>query len=149
MLRLSRVLGRADDPALADRLHDLAHGGRVEYLVLAEADILRRHQRAVTDRGSECAIALARSQRLYDGAVLLLDETRAVVVRTRETAWLGLVARDAPAALALGYFAGNMHWRVRFAGPVLHVALDGAREDYIERLAPLIADGRARVVDDG
>lgn len=149
MLRLTRILGRADDEAIARRLHALAHAGRVERIVLSESDIARHHQRALTDRGTHCQIALPRSERLYDNAVLWLDEDRAVVVRTAASAWLGLGPRDAAAALELGYFAGNMHWRVRFDGAVLHVALDGAKEDYLERLQPLLADGRVRQVEHG
>ena len=74
--------------------------------------------------------------------MLLLEEDRAVVVRMRETVWLALGPRDLAAALELGYFCGNLHWRVRFEGAVLKVALDGPRENYMARLAQHLADGR-------
>ncbi|KPY61394.1 Urease accessory protein UreE 1, partial [Pseudomonas syringae pv. solidagae] len=55
-----------------------------------------------------------------------------------------LQPRDAAAALELGYFAGNMHWAVRFAGDTLQILLNGPEADYLERLAPMLADGRVQ-----
>ena len=104
--------------------------------------------RVATDKGTDCAVALARSESLANGAVLLLEDDRAVVVRMRETVWLALGPRDLAAALDLGYFCGNLHWRVRFEGAVLKVALDGPRESYMDRLAQHLDDGRARLVEE-
>ena len=42
----------------------------------------------------------------------------------------------------LGYHAGNLHWRVRFAGEALLVALEAPMDDYLARLAGLIRDRR-------
>lgn len=148
MLQLTRILGVASEPAMAERLHALDHAGAVEKIVLDRHDMARRRLRAVTDRGTECAIALPRSERLTNGAVLLLDEARAIVVRMAEEAWLTLAPRDTAAALELGYFAGNMHWRVRFDGPRIAIALDGPEQAYLDRLAHLFADGRVRRADD-
>ena len=148
MLRLTQILGNATDPALAERLHALEHGGHVETITLDAADTARKRLRVATDKGTDCAVALARSDRLANGAVLLLEEERAVVVRMRETAWLALSPRDLAAALDLGYFCGNLHWRVRFEGAVLKVALEGPRESYMARLAQHLADGRARIVEE-
>ena len=53
------------------------------------------------------------------------------------------------AALELGYFCGNLHWRVRFEGALIKVALDGPRESYLARLAQHLEDGRARLADEG
>jgi urease accessory protein len=111
---------------------------------------MQRHRlRASTDRGTECAIALPRAERLTNGAVLLLEAERAIVVRMAEEAWLALQPRDAAAALELGYFAGNMHWRVRFDGARLAIALEGPPKGYLDRMAHLIADGRVRPVENG
>jgi urease accessory protein len=142
MLRLDRIIGHASDHRIADALHDVDHHGGLEYLALSETDTQRHRLRAVTDRGTECAIALPRSEHLADGAVLLLDHDRAVVVRMRESPWLTLVPRDTAAALELGYFAGNMHWKVEFDDSVLRIAVHGPLESYLERLAPFMADGR-------
>ena len=147
-LRIHRVIGRARDAELAGRLHRLEHAGRVEYLTLSRDDVHRRRLRARTDRETECLIALPRDQGLSDGAVLALDEARAIVVRLTVERWLTLAPRDDAAALELGYFAGNLHWRVRFAGPRLLIALEGPKEDYLARLMPLLRDGRAAEVED-
>lgn len=149
MLRLTGIVGHASDTEIADRLHDLGHHGRVESIVLSRADTLRHRLRVNTNQGTECAIALARDQHLSQGAVLLLEDDRAIVVRMEEESWLPLEPRDAATALELGYFAGNLHWRVRFDGEVLKVALEGPEADYIARIEPFLADGRVRRVYDG
>jgi urease accessory protein len=148
MLRLETILGFAADSTIAGRLHELEHAGKVEYIVLAGEDTARRRLHVSTDRGTECAVVLPRSQRLGNGAVLLLEPDRAVVVRLKEEAWLALLPRDAAAALELGYFAGNMHWPVRFEGATLRIALHGPLQDYLDRLAHLLRDGRIRRADD-
>lgn len=147
-LRIHRVIGNAHDAELAERLHRLEHEGLVEYLTLERNDVHRRRLRASTDRATECLIALPRDQALSEGAVLALDEARAIVVRLEVEHWLTLAPRDEAAALELGYFAGNLHWRVRFAGPRLLIALEGPKEDYLARLDPLLRDGRALEVED-
>ena len=88
MLKLENIVGAATEPFIADRLHDLGHHGRVEYLTLSQEDTHRHRLRAATDAGTECAVILDRTAHLYNGAVLMLTEERAVVVRMRETEWL-------------------------------------------------------------
>jgi urease accessory protein len=144
VLKIHGVLGQASEPEMAARLHALEHDGRVEHLPLDPEDMARHRLRAVTDAGTECAIVLARDQRLENGAVLLLTAERAIVVRMQEQRWLTLAPRDAAAALELGYFAGNMHWTVRFDGTLLRIALNDSEDSYFDRLAPLLADGRIR-----
>ncbi len=78
----------------------------------------------------------------------MLTDERAVVVRMRDTAWLTLAPLDAAAALELGYFAGNMHWAVRFQGAWLRIALQGPVQQYLERLDPFLKDGRVRQIGD-
>jgi urease accessory protein len=147
MLRLDSIVAAATDAAVAERLHHLEHDGKVEYIVLAGEDTARRRLHVTTDRGTECAIVLARTDRLSNGAVLLLESDRAIVVRLKEAEWLALQPRDAAAALELGYFAGNMHWPVRFDGTALRVALHGPVQSYLERLDHLFKDGRIRRLD--
>jgi len=149
VLRIEGIIGGAADPVLHDALHALEHAGRVEYVTLGADDMLRRRLRVTTDRGSECAIALAREDKLFDGAVLVLDGDRAVVVRAEETSWLVVAPADVAAAIELGYCSGNMHWQVAFAGPALRIAMNGAKADYLARLAPLIEAGRVKEVGDG
>ena len=146
MLKLESIIGAATDPSIAERLHHLGHHGRVEYLSLSSEDTQRHRMRASTDTGTECAVVLDRTQHLFNGAVLMLTDERAMVVRMRETEWLTLAPRDTAAALELGYFAGNMHWAVRFEGAWLRIALQGPADRYLERLQPFITDGRARQI---
>ncbi len=144
MVRVTSLVGVASDEDVGERLHALSHAGQVEYVTLSRADMNRHRLRVVTDRGTECAIALPRSEKLANGAVLLLEAERAIVVRMEEEDWLDLCAADDAAALELGYLAGNMHWRVRFDGPVLKIALEGPEANYLARLAPLLDSGRIR-----
>ena len=146
MLKLEKIIGAATDPSIADRLHHLGHNGKVEYLSLSSEDTQRHRMRVSTDTGTECAVVLDRAQQLFNGAVLMLSDERAVVVRMRDTEWLTLAPRDTACALELGYFAGNMHWAVRFEGAWLRIALQGPADRYLERLQPFIADGRARQI---
>jgi urease accessory protein len=146
MLILDRIVGQASDPALADRLHDLSHHGQVETLSLSASDIQRHRLRLASDRGTDCAIRLERHQQLRNGSVLMLDGQRAIVVQMQDQQFLELQPRDVAAALELGYFAGNMHWKVRFAGYILQIPLNGPEADYLERLAPMLTDGRVQRV---
>lgn len=145
MLLLTEIVGQRDDPAMHERLHAVEHAGRVETLSLPAADMARRRVRGVTDAGTDCAIAIARDLSLVDGAVLLLEADRAIVVRAEVERWLRLVPRSAADAVQLGYQAGNLHWRVRFAGADLLVALEGPPERYIARIRHLVASGQVTV----
>jgi urease accessory protein len=146
MLRLTEILGVASDPSINEKLHALEHQGTVETLELDPADTLRRRLRATTSHGTECAILLPRSQQLGNGSILLLDDDRAIVVKMKKQPWLTLKASDLATALELGYFAGNMHWRVHFDGPNLSIALEGREQDYIDRLHHFFAEKRVEKV---
>ena len=105
----------------------------------------RKRFRLATDRGTDCAVSLERDEDLVDGALLYLDQERAIVARFgRERLWR-LRPVDAAAALRLGWNAGNLHWRVRFQGEVLFVALEGRPEDYTARLGDMISERRVGV----
>ena len=146
MLTLTAIVGQASDPRLADRLHELSHAGRLEVLTVERDDTLRRRLRGVTDKGTEVAVALDRSEALSDGAVLLLDRHRAIVVRMSQENWLRVLPRDTDSALEAGYFIGNLHWRVRFEPGAILVALEGPESHYTGRLAHLTMQGKIRVV---
>ncbi|MBN8913613.1 MAG: urease accessory protein UreE [Rhizobiales bacterium] len=148
MMTVTRIVGSASEPAIAERLHELEHRNRLEILVIDRADASRRRLRGKTDKGTDIAVALGRDDKLSDGTVILLEADRAVVVRMNEERWLQLVARDADAALQAGYCAGNHHWRVRFVPGALLVALQGPAEHYLSRLEELTRDGRIRVAID-
>ena len=80
---------------------------------------------------------------------MLFEEGRAIVVRMSEEEWLTLVPIDLAAAVELGYFSGNLHWRVRFEGSNLKVALEGPENIYLDRLKPFFESGRVTRVQDG
>jgi urease accessory protein len=142
MLRIAHVLGSRLDPALAERIHELEHRGAVDLLIVPLADVSRHRYRATTQGGTEVAIALPSDLRLFDGAVLVLEPDHAVVVRLAQQRWLRLQPRAIADAIELGYQAGNSHWRVRFAGEALLVALEAPMNDYLARLSSLIRDRR-------
>lgn len=141
MVVIETILGASSDPALAARLHELEHRDALEVLVLSGSDMARRRLRAHTDKGEEIAIALPREETLFDGAVLLLDQSRAIILRAAPERWLRIEAKSVATAVELGYSAGNLHWRVRFDGDAMFVSLDGPVEDYLARLARFIAEG--------
>jgi urease accessory protein len=142
MLRIEHVLGGRLDPALAERIHHLEHHGAVDLLTVPVTDVSRHRLRATTQGGTEVAIALPRDQRLFDGAVLLLEADHAIVVRVAQERWLRLQPQGIADAIELGYHAGNLHWRVRFAGEALLVAMEAPMDDYLARLGALIRDRR-------
>jgi len=145
MITATRIVGHASDPAIAGRLHDLEHRGQLEILVIDRENALRHRLRGKTDKGSDIAIALDRTEALGHGAVLLLEDDRAIVVHLTEERWLRVVPRDADAALEVGYNAGNHHWRVRFVPGALLIAVQGPVDGYLARLAELTKDGRIEV----
>lgn len=144
-LVIGSVLGSRLDAGIVERLHRLEHHHAVDALILAAPDLARRRLRARTQGGLEVAIALSRDQRLFDGAVLLLEDARALVVRVEGERWLRLRPRSGSAAIELGYHAGNLHWRVRFDEGSLLVALEGPIDAYLDRLRSLVADDRVIV----
>lgn len=148
MLRVESVLGSRADAALHDAIHHLEHHGAVEFVGIAPADLDRRRLLARTDAGEEVAIALPRDQKLYDGAVLVLDDRRAVIVRAGVQRWLRARPATATDALELGYHAGNLHWRVRFDGPDLLIALEGPVHTYAARIEPLIGAKRVALSEE-
>lgn len=137
MLIVDRILGSRVDPEYSGRLHHMEHHGRVDYLTLPATELARRRFRSTTAQGTEIAIALPREQALFDGAVLLCADDKAIVVRVDAQRWLHLTPRDMATALELGYHVGNLHWRVRFEPSALMVALEGPVESYLERLTAI------------
>ena len=146
---IDRIVGSRLDPEIAHRLHHLDHHHAVDILAIDSADMARRRLRATTRGGEDIAIALPREETLFDGAVLILETECALVVRVGAESWLRLAPGDKAAALELGYHAGNLHWRVRFDGDDLLVALEGPPEDYLARLGDLTASGRVAHAIDG
>ncbi|CAN5711458.1 urease accessory protein UreE [soil metagenome] len=143
---LDEIVGWATDDAVADQLHELRHHNAVEYLHLDVHDLGRKRLRVTSDAGTDYAVVLPRSSTLADGAVLLLQADRAVVVRAGAPQTLTLRATDRGAALRLGYLAGHLHWKVTQDDDLLVVHLEGPESDYTARIAELLASGRIESV---
>jgi urease accessory protein len=137
----SDIIGASDDAGLREQLHRLDHAHAIDHLRLPRTDLARRRFKGLTENGKQIAIALPRDKQLFDGAVLAIDETAALVVRMETEHWLQFVARDTAMALKLGYFAGNLHWRVRFDGDMLLIAVETEERVYLERLEPMLQAG--------
>ncbi len=142
MIQITDVLGHSHDSKLSSRLHELSHQNKVEYIVLDHPNLQRRRFRVKTDRGTDCAISISRETRLTNGAVLLLESDRAIVVKMSKDRWLSLKPNDIPSAIELGYFAGNMHWRVKFKDECLHIALESPEDIYLDRLKDFFIQGK-------
>ena len=147
MLQINQVLGHSHDANLSVQLHDLSHHNKVEYIVLDHSNLQRRRFRAQTDQGTDCAVSISRENKLSNGAVLLLENDRAIVVKMAEDQWLSLQPKDVSTAIELGYFAGNMHWRVKFENEHLNIALDSPKEIYLDRLKDFFDQNKITLVN--
>lgn len=141
MLRLHGIIGKESDPTYRPMLHQLEHANGIELLFVPPVDASRKRFRLSTDRGTDCAVSIARDEELTDGAVLYIDPQRAIIARFGEQAVWRLRPRDAAAALKLGWNAGNLHWRVRFEPDCLSILLDGPLHTYRARIMPLLDGG--------
>src|SRR5260221_6176549 len=125
MLRIDNVLGSRLEAGFSEEIHRLEHSGAVDVVNIPVADLARRRLLATTRGGEELAIALPRHQKLFDGAILLIDGERAIVVRAATERWMRLEPRSISDAVELGYHAGNLHWRGSFPGGGLFVSPGG------------------------
>jgi urease accessory protein len=151
MLRIDRIIGSRLDQAFHDRLHRLERRNAVDEVQLSVDDLGQRQFATRTRLGQKLMIALPPHQRLFDGAVLLLDDSQAIVVRTAGQRWLRLEPRSIGDAVELGYHIGHLGWSVRFEGEVLFVEVQGRPENYMVRLGDLIWSRRVgmSVIDAG
>ena len=144
LLKIHEVIGLAHENPFVEPLNTLAHKGAVETIRLSSEDMHRRRLRATTDQGTECAIAIPRSQKLCDGAILWIDPKRVVVIRAQESFWFLFEPEDSSAALELGYLAGNMHWQVDLKEGMMRVGISGNQEIILNRMAPLLNSGKVK-----
>src|SRR6201747_253187 len=135
MLRLHGVIGHETDALHRARLHELSHRHGIELLFVPPEEAGRKRFRLATDRGTDCAVSLERDEDLVDGALLYIDQERAIVARFGRERLLRLRPAGAAAALRLGGNAGNLHWRVRFDGDCLVVPLERPLQEYRARIA--------------
>jgi urease accessory protein len=141
MLRLHGVIGHESDARHHKQLHALSHHNGIELLYVPAEEAGRKRFRLATDRGTDCAVSLDREEALADGALLYIDDERAIIARFGEQRVWRLRAANAQAALKLGWNAGNLHWRVRFERDGLVVLLERPLEEYRARIASLLDEG--------
>ena len=141
MLRIEKIIGTSSDGEVHQQLHRLEHAHAVDYLVLPRKDLARRRFRASTENGREVAVSLPRDETLFDGALLQLDQHEALIVKVEAESWLRLKVPDKSAALRVGFHAGNLHWRVKFDGNDLLVAIENELKTYMDRLDLLMKEG--------
>ena len=144
-LSIHHVLGSRLEPSLSEKIHRLELRNAVDEVRLPGAALDQRELRATTRGGQELAIALPRHEKLFDGAVLRLDDDGAIVVREAGRRCLRLQPRSISDAIELGYHIGNLGWPVRFEGDVLFVAMQGRAENYVVRLGELIWSRRVGI----
>jgi urease accessory protein len=144
-LNVSHVLGSRSEPGFSEKIHRLELHDAVDEVWLSRPELERRELRATTRRGQELMISLPRHEQLFDGAVLLLDDDKAVVVRAAGQRCLRLQPRSIGDAIELGYHIGHLGWPVRFEGDVLFVAMQGRAENYVVRLGDLIWSRRVGI----
>jgi urease accessory protein len=144
-LNIHHVLGSRLEPSFSGRIHRLELRNAVDEVRLPAPALEQRRFRVTTRAGKELSIALPRHEKLFDGAVLLLDDAGAIVVREAGRRCLRLQPRSISDAIELGYHIGNLGWPVRFEGDVLFVAMQGRAENYVVRLGELIWSRRVGI----
>ena len=145
---LTQVIGTVRDRRYALKLQEVERKGGIEYVTLNILDTQRKRLRVASDRGTDYAIALPREAALENGSILHLDQERAVIVKLARQQWLRLRPKQINSALQMGYNAGNHHWRVKFDGVDILIALEGPRSDYIKRLEALLSSGEVEIIAD-
>ncbi|SNS81723.1 urease accessory protein UreE [Rhodococcoides kyotonense] len=138
---IEEIVGHELESDVAVALHELRHDHRVEYVHLDSGDLDRSRLRVTSDAGNDYAIALPRNKRLVDGAVLVLNTGRAVVVRAGRPQQLCLRAIDTASAMQLGFLAGHLHWKATMDAETMTVTLEGPESDYRARIADLMSSG--------
>ena len=114
MLLVTSILGRVDETRFALR--------RVERLQMTSADASKRRLRGRTDAGSDVAIDLPRGTYVEDGAVLVDDGERIVVVvrkpedgAVHSSRAFARARRARPTSGAVGHAFGNQHVPIEVA----------------------------------
>lgn len=133
-LRLTEIIGFASDEPFRERLHQMAHNGEVETVLVARVDAARRRMRVNTDRDRDCAVMLPRDMRLENGAILHLGPSLAIIAKIENGPRLRLIPEDMTSALRLGFHCGNLHWAASFDGEAIEIEMDGPEGGYLRRL---------------
>jgi urease accessory protein len=134
MQHIHTIIGSSSDEEYHNLMHEMEASGAVDFLELSNIDLSRRRFRHKTRKGVELAISLDRDTKLFDGAILEFCKKSAIIVKVKPEKWLKVKCKNASLNLKLGYFAGNLHWAVRFADESIFIEVQGDFSDYINRL---------------
>src|ERR1700736_5319476 len=80
----------------------------------------------------------SRLEPAFSERIHRLEHHNAVDIVELSAADLGRQPLSPSDAIEIGYHVGNLHWRVRFEGEALLVAIEGRPEKYAVRLGELI-----------
>lgn len=147
LLVFEKIIGSIGADDYSEKIHSLSHQDKIEYIKIDTADLSRKKFRAYTTTGRECAISLSRDSQLENGSILLLEDDLAIVLKTNELQWLKIKPKDIGSAIELGYFAGNMHWQVKFSENFLYIALNLPVDTYLSRLHEFISSNSIEVFE--
>ena len=128
------IIGSYSDDEYHNLIHEMEASGAVDFLELSNIDLSRRRFRHKTRMGVELAISLDRDIKLFDGAILEIKEKSAIVVKVKPEKWLKVRSKKVGLNLKLGYFAGNLHWAVRFADDSIFIEIQENSTEYKNRL---------------
>ena len=142
----SKIIEQKDYPNSKEFIHTLEHQGMVDSLDLKVADLSRRRFTTTTIFGRKIGVSLPRSSKLFDGAVLELSENYCLIVKVIAEKWLHLQPLSADVALKLGYFAGNLHWKVKFKAQVLSVAITQELDTYLSRINSVFSENELKIL---
>ena len=137
------------DPTKENReqlIHNLELEEAVDTIRLNADDLSRRRFTSETTFGKTVGISLPRSLKLFDGAVLEISERYCLMVKVEPENWLRLEVQSADVALRLGYFAGNLHWAVKFDQNSLSVAIRGNVNSYLDRINNVFTDCEVKIL---
>ena len=134
MLHIHTIIGSSSDEKFHSLMHEMEASGAVDFLELSNTDLSRRRFRHKTRMGVELAISLDRDTKLFDGAILEFSQKSALIVRVKPEKWLQVKCKKVGLNLKLGYFAGNLHWAVRFSDESIFIEVQGDVANYINRL---------------
>ena len=128
------IIGSYSDDEYHNLIHEMEASGAVDFLELSNIDLSRRRFRHKTRMGVELTISLDRDIKLFDGAILEIKEKSAIVVKVKPEKWLKVRSKKVGLNLKLGYFAGNLHWAVRFADDSIFIEIQENSTEYKNRL---------------
>lgn len=155
MKRIDSIRGNiGNDPDLADRIQRHERAGTLERVVLDASERKKSRLRVETDAGTDLGILVDQPE-LHVGDVVLLEDTRAVVVafRSREAFVVELpepTGETLAVAVELGHRIGNQHWDIAVSNGELYVPVEADRhiiESVIGEYVPPGATTRYEEVD--